>query len=268
MVSKKCDFIRYHIVEIIISERFYMKMRKRIILFSIILIMILSVPIFAHPGRTDGSGGHTDSDTGEYHYHHGYPAHDHWDIDDDGDIDCPYDFDDQTDHNSGNNSSSGNNTNTYPNYQKDTTGKNKAKNYAFSYVAIGIVIVFFVLVNCLAIYIDRKDKTPREEPISLPSVYISILSTIIVFAVLFGIMFLFKRPVQLREISFEEMLQGLFLSAIFSSLVWFIAGGVTFFINTLLCSLLKLEVHGWSGHFQRLTIPLSYAFTVFLFILQ
>lgn len=31
----------------------------------------------AHPGHTDAAGGHWDSSTGEYHYHHGYPAHQH-----------------------------------------------------------------------------------------------------------------------------------------------------------------------------------------------
>jgi hypothetical protein len=55
---------------------------------------------YAHPGRTDENGGHTDSSTGEYHYHHGYPAHDHYDIDGDGDIDCPYNFDNKTDNSS------------------------------------------------------------------------------------------------------------------------------------------------------------------------
>lgn len=44
----------------------------------------------AHPGRTDANGGHYNHSTGEYHYHHGYPAHQH--------IDgvCPYDYDDRT----------------------------------------------------------------------------------------------------------------------------------------------------------------------------
>lgn len=60
----------------------------------------------AHPGRTDGSGGHTNHSTGEYHYHHGHAAHDHYDMDGDGVLDCPYDFDDRTDHNSGNSNSS------------------------------------------------------------------------------------------------------------------------------------------------------------------
>ena len=31
----------------------------------------------AHPGRTDANGGHHVTATGEYHYHHGYPAHQH-----------------------------------------------------------------------------------------------------------------------------------------------------------------------------------------------
>lgn len=50
----------------------------------------------AHPGRTDANGGHYNHSTGEYHYHHGYPAHQH--------IDgvCPYDYDDRTGRNSGN----------------------------------------------------------------------------------------------------------------------------------------------------------------------
>lgn len=60
-------------------------------------LMCLLVPASAHPGRTDGSGGHTDRSTGEYHYHHGYPAHDHYDMDGDRKDDCPYNFVDKTD---------------------------------------------------------------------------------------------------------------------------------------------------------------------------
>lgn len=57
----------------------------------------VSIPL-AHPGKTDSAGGHWDHSTGEYHYHHGYPAHQH--------IDgvCPYNFEDQTNHNGGNSS--------------------------------------------------------------------------------------------------------------------------------------------------------------------
>jgi hypothetical protein len=39
---------------------------------------------------TDGNGGHYNSSTGEYHYHHGYPAHSHTNGV------CPYEYDDKT----------------------------------------------------------------------------------------------------------------------------------------------------------------------------
>ena len=66
---------------------------KKICLFFIILLFS-TITVYAHPGRTDSKGGHTDSSTGEYHYHHGYSAHQH----EDGK--CPYDFDDKTNHSS------------------------------------------------------------------------------------------------------------------------------------------------------------------------
>lgn len=66
------------------------------LLIICLLCSSLVLTVSAHPGKTDGSGGHTDRSTGDYHYHHGYSAHDHYDMDGDGDIDCPYDFDDKT----------------------------------------------------------------------------------------------------------------------------------------------------------------------------
>lgn len=43
------------------------------VLFIIVIVSFALVPIVAaaHPGRTDAEGGHTDSRTGEYHYHTG-----------------------------------------------------------------------------------------------------------------------------------------------------------------------------------------------------
>lgn len=63
----------------------------RRLLLSIILICLLTVSVLAHPGGVDQFGGHDGSD-GSYHYHHGYPAHDHVDLDADGDLDCPYEW--------------------------------------------------------------------------------------------------------------------------------------------------------------------------------
>ena len=74
-------------------------LKKR--LLTLLLCLFLLCPYaLAHGGKTDANGGHYDRSTGEYHYHHGYPAHQHYDMDGDGIIDCPYDFDDQTDHSS------------------------------------------------------------------------------------------------------------------------------------------------------------------------
>ena len=53
--------------------------------FACIFCFMLSVPFAsAHPGNTDENGGHLNYSTGEYHYHHGYPAHQH------ADGICPY----------------------------------------------------------------------------------------------------------------------------------------------------------------------------------
>lgn len=70
-------------------------------------LLFFAGPALAHSGRTDSQGGHYDSETGEYHYHHGYPAHQHYDIDGDGKPDCPYDFVDKTGSRSGSSSGSG-----------------------------------------------------------------------------------------------------------------------------------------------------------------
>lgn len=56
-----------------------MKRMKNALVFcgTLILAILLIIPSFAHPGRTDSKGGHTNHSTGEYHYHHGYPEHQH-----------------------------------------------------------------------------------------------------------------------------------------------------------------------------------------------
>lgn len=77
-------------------------MRKKLpaLALACFLIFVAPLSVSAHKGRTDSNGGHTNHSTGEYHYHHGYPAHQHSDMDGDGILDCPYDFDDQTNHKS------------------------------------------------------------------------------------------------------------------------------------------------------------------------
>ena len=69
-----------------------MKKVFKIICVVILCILLFTIVIYAHSGRTDSSGGHYNHSTGEYHYHHGESAHDHYDIDGDGTIDCPRSF--------------------------------------------------------------------------------------------------------------------------------------------------------------------------------
>ena len=86
-------------------------MMKKKIALSIALLVLVNVLCFlsfAHRGGTDGNGGHYDRSTGEYHFHHGYSAHDHYDMDGDGIVDCPYNFEDKTDHDNHNNNSTSN----------------------------------------------------------------------------------------------------------------------------------------------------------------
>lgn len=71
-------------------------MKRHFRIAAALLLLCLCFPIAnAHPGGTDSNGGHTNHSTGQYHYHHGYPEHQHT-----NGI-CPYDYDDKTGQNSG-----------------------------------------------------------------------------------------------------------------------------------------------------------------------
>lgn len=52
-------------------------MKRKALLLPLVLILLFILPVsaLAHPGGTDANGGHYEN--GEYHYHHGYPAHQH-----------------------------------------------------------------------------------------------------------------------------------------------------------------------------------------------
>ncbi len=65
---------------------------KNILAFLLLLCISLAIQVTAHSGRTDSNGGHYNRSTGEYHYHHGYSAHSHYDMDEDGMRDCPYTY--------------------------------------------------------------------------------------------------------------------------------------------------------------------------------
>ena len=61
-----------------------MKNRRIAFLLCAVLPVLFMIQSSAHSGGTDANGWHYER--GEYHYHHGYPAHQHVDVE------CPYDF--------------------------------------------------------------------------------------------------------------------------------------------------------------------------------
>jgi len=175
-------------------------MRWRTGFYSVLLLILL--PLFmlaaqAHPGKTDANGGHIDHETGEYHYHHGYPAHDHYDMDGDGIKDCPYDFDDQTGQNSGNsngNSNSSSDNNDFPNtvppltstpsHMSSSSGEDEHFSfYSSEYIIYGIsasvLLAGFIL---LAVQLNRHGKKLVRNIVLTLSVAIGI--TVIPFALI------------------------------------------------------------------------------------
>lgn len=76
---------------------------------------------FAHSGKTDSNGGHYDNSKGEYHYHHGYPPHQHYDMDGDGSKDCAYSFKDTTNSSKGTTKNNGT-----PQYTQNSIGTTSA----------------------------------------------------------------------------------------------------------------------------------------------
>lgn len=60
------------------------------LLIALFAPLLCCTVALAHPGDTDAAGGHYDRSTGEYHYHHGHKAHQHYNGQ------CPYNFDDRT----------------------------------------------------------------------------------------------------------------------------------------------------------------------------
>ena len=111
-------------------------MLRRIIAVCTIFLLS-SAMVFAHSGRTDAYGGHYDLDTGEYHYHHGFPAHQH--------INgvCPYDFKDSTNHNNSN-------SNSINSIDPNTIEEKEYQN------PIVMCILFSILTTFLIIYILKR----------------------------------------------------------------------------------------------------------------
>ena len=115
--------------------------------FLVVVLLVLSsiIPVFAHSGKTDSNGGHYDTSTGEYHYHHGYPAHQH------PNGKCPYQYDDKTNHSSNNSSSD---------YTDDSSYEsNTFRNIVIFFLVGAGVVAFFLVGGYLYRKFDQSTKT-------------------------------------------------------------------------------------------------------------
>ena len=153
--------------------------------FIEICCLVLLLPLFiifvsSHSGKTDSHGGHVNSSTGEYHYHHGYPAHQHYDMNGDGIIDCPYDFDDKTSHDSSSgssNSSSSSNSNNKTHHSTSESNNRLTVRIVFKIIGIsllfllvssaGVIPLAYVLLDSMISFLSKRlFKTKPKDSIS------------------------------------------------------------------------------------------------------
>lgn len=129
-------------------------MAKRI-LSILAILLVLSTSVAAHPGRTDANGGHTNRSTGEYHYHHGYPEHQHT-----NGI-CPYDFDDKTGQNSGSSSSKNSSQSKSDNVSSSVNAEPaKKKKPSLFLVLLVFSLVYFLAASAIE-HKKREDERRR-----------------------------------------------------------------------------------------------------------
>ena len=118
--------------------------------------MICSITL-AHPGRTDGNGGHYNRSTGEYHYHHGYPAHDH-----ENGI-CPYAYNDKTNSNSSTNEVAKNNI-TNKREENISVGSILSEIVLFVLFVLPVILasIYIIFIHLFLIYDWIKNKFNKK----------------------------------------------------------------------------------------------------------
>lgn len=131
-----------------------MKNAGKTIILIAVLVCILSLSASAHSGGTDSKGGHYVESTGEYHYHHGFPAHQHTDGV------CPYEFKDKTNHNSSGSSSHSivRSNDSSDSSVHDDTRHNKAWIFYLSFAGAATTAIAI-----LTIRKKRREKLAREK---------------------------------------------------------------------------------------------------------
>lgn len=118
-------------------------------LLTFLTVVALALPGQAHSGRTDADGGHYNSDTGEYHYHHGYPAHQHT-----GGV-CPYESKGKTNRISGSSSGNSSKKSEEISPQQSSVGSTTAvaKKTEKANSGIGRAIAFHIAFACFTVVV-------------------------------------------------------------------------------------------------------------------
>lgn len=134
---------------------------KKFLSALLCLILLLALPAAAHPGRTDSNGGHTDHSTGEYHYHHGKPAHQHIDGQ------CPYDFDETPYYNKSSSSSSAPKSETKTYYasaikaQREAAEKEARQNNDKKALKTVFAVIYFLIVAAVAFQTAKDESSDK-----------------------------------------------------------------------------------------------------------
>lgn len=134
---------------------------------ALVLLSVFAFVAVSHSGRTDSNGGHYDRSTGSYHYHHGYPAHQH------KNGVCPYGYDNKTASNSSSSSGKYTNESVTPANNRSagsTTTKSSSKTTPMfndpvfwiyvAFVAVGLAILSMPIILWFK---TRKIKRLKDE---------------------------------------------------------------------------------------------------------
>ncbi len=151
-----------------------------IAIICFVLIFNFTITTLAHGGNTDSNGGHNDNVNGGYHYHHGYPAHDH------PDGKCPFV------------------TNTIVN-STDSDNESTASDFTTIIIAGSIAAVFLIL----AIISKKTQDSFFELPFD---VFVFIMSSpmLVIYYLCVGIWFITKRilfALPTKEVYRHKMLE-------------------------------------------------------------
>lgn len=253
---------------------------RRKILFIIMIVVLLhavTATVYAHPGRTDGNGGHTDHSTGDYHYHHGYPAHYHYDMNGDGIPDCSYEFKNQTNNISGDGSTWIPNNNTT---SQDAATKGRTANqydrdgedYIWSYIAISFVIVVILFSVYLSrnsqkdIYPTKMDNETKKE-VWQGADFVCALLIVAAFAGLFTYLILLKAPIEIKVLPLGGMFASILMAICFGAVVLHSVYLLSYLVTLIICWFMKKDIGNPTSQYL-LGFPLAYLFALSTIIIK